>query len=898
MASFAQRSAHRPDDPATSARPEARPPGRNALRLARYLAGRIAVLALAAVAGVYVTILAANLGGYVDEIVRNQIRDGMLIRANTPEMLAMTPEQRVQAWEAAVAAAEEAAGLNEPLLLRSARWLRQGITLDLGSSRSLRSIYAIHQHAADRYSVRVLILERVPATLLLLGVSNLLLFLGSLVLALVASRRYGSWADRLIVALSPISSAPAWFYGIFLIAIFASRLGILPHGGMFPSPPPDSGLLYALGVAQRMILPFGAILLSVFFQSVHVWRNFFLIHANEDYVEMARAKGLPAGHISRHYILRPALPPILTNLALVILATWSGSVMLETLFAWPGLGQLFYMAIRRFEINVIVGLTVIYAGFMSLTTLLLDIAYALVDPRVRLGSREGRLRARVATPSLRQRLRHLRARLLSVRAPQRRAATARSTPLRAGTATEASPTAMGRAPRQRTGRLGRVMRGVARYPAALAGLTFIALLLGATAYAAVALPLDDAIAHWRSTSELVDSPRNARPVWFNLFARDRLPETILLDSADASNDAVLKRTESFEGGREILISYIVEYPYDVSPQDVAIQFATPRAERPPHVALSWHTPDGRDIRITELAPRPQERYYPDQDARLVRRLRGATPSAALFALPDADEGTVLQGTYRLELSALFFEEADVDLDARLVLQGHVHGLAGTDHRRRDLMVALLWGTPTALAFGLLAACLTALGTMLIAAVAAWFGGLIDESIQRLTEINLVLPVLPLLAMVTLFYTLSIWYILAGAVLLSILGSALKTYRAAFLQAKDSPYIESARAYGASDARIITRYLIPRVAPMLVPQIVTLVPAYVFLEAALAFLGISDPLLPTWGKIIHDATSNNALLNGHYYWIIQPAALLFLTGLSFTMIGSALDRVLNPSLRDG
>jgi len=209
---------------------------------------------------------------------------------------------------------------------------------------------------------------------------------------------------------------------------------------------------------------------------------------------------------------------------------------------------------------------------------------------------------------------------------------------------------------------------------------------------------------------------------------------------------------------------------------------------------------------------------------------------------------------------------------------------------------ILWGTPIALAFGLLAAIGTSILTMIIAAIGTWFGGIVDGIIQRITEINLVLPFLSILIMVGTFYSRSIWTILGATVALSIFTGGIKQYRAIFLQVKESTYIEAARAYGASDRRIIFRYLIPRIIPLLLPGLVSAVPAFVFLEASLALLGLGDPVLPTWGKTINEAYGNAALYRGWYYWIVQPAVLLMITGLGFASLGFALDRVFNPRLR--
>jgi peptide/nickel transport system permease protein len=290
----------------------------------------------------------------------------------------------------------------------------------------------------------------------------------------------------------------------------------------------------------------------------------------------------------------------------------------------------------------------------------------------------------------------------------------------------------------------------------------------------------------------------------------------------------------------------------------------------------------------------RETYRFSQDNKLRTRLKTEDVVPALFSLPDSN--VPLKGQYQLLVTGTTFEpESDINLE--FVSHGQVYGLAGTDQSRRDLVVPLLWGAPVALAFGLLASLGTLVLTMIIAAIGTWYGGWVDEVIQRITEINLVLPFLSILIMVGTFYSRSIWVILGVTILLSIFTGAIKGYRSIFLQVKESGYIEAARAYGASDMRIVFVYLIPRMIPLLIPGLVSSVPAFVFLEASLAVLGLGDPVLPTWGKIIQDANANGALYRGYYYWILEPAALLMVTGLGFAMLGFALDRVFNPKLRD-
>jgi peptide/nickel transport system permease protein len=234
-------------------------------------------------------------------------------------------------------------------------------------------------------TVRLIILERLPPTLLLMGTSNLFLFFGSVFLALGLSRRYGSLLDRAIIALSPTSAAPGWFYGIFAILIFAALLKVLPFGGMVSAPPPETTVEYALSVLQHLILPAGSLIISALFLSIYNWRTFFLIYSSEDYVDMAKAKGLTSRDIERRYILRPTLPTIVTSFALLLIGLWTGAIITETVFNWPGLGRTILRAVNLYDTPVIVATTIIYAYLLAITVFILDFVYALVDPRVKIG---------------------------------------------------------------------------------------------------------------------------------------------------------------------------------------------------------------------------------------------------------------------------------------------------------------------------------------------------------------------------------------------------------------------------------------------------------------------------------------------------------------------------------
>lgn len=348
-------------------------------RVARYTLVKTISLMVTVIIGVYLTIMIANMGGYVDEIRAATIREE--IRAatrNNPSLQTLSQEEREKFIEAQIALAEKRFGMDQPFFIRSIAYLGNAIVLDLGFAEALVSDSGSRQ-------VRLILLERLPPTMVLQATAQLVLFFSSIFFALVLSRQYGSFMDKLIVVLTPSSAVPAWFYGIFLIVIFGAIFRVLPFGGMVSAPPPDNPFMYALSLGEHMILPVTAILLNAIIFTIYSWRTFFLIYSSEDYVELAKAKGLPDRTIESRYILRPTLPTIITTFALTLINLWTGAIVLETIFNWPGLGRTLFQAVGVYDTPVIVASTVIYAYLLALTVFLLDFIYALVDPRVKIG---------------------------------------------------------------------------------------------------------------------------------------------------------------------------------------------------------------------------------------------------------------------------------------------------------------------------------------------------------------------------------------------------------------------------------------------------------------------------------------------------------------------------------
>jgi peptide/nickel transport system permease protein len=353
-------------------------------RFLRYSLLRGLSLFLAVVVAVYLTILIANMGGQVDEIKKSMVEfEAANVITQNPANRNLPPEMIMEMINEEVALQMRRLGMDMPFPVRSFLFLRNAITLDLGRAELMRS------PTTGSSEVRRILVERLPHTLLLFGTAELVLFFGALFMSLFLSRRYGSFLDRLTIGLAPSSAAPGWFYGIFLIVIFAVWLRWLPVGGYIDSPAPTAIAARALSIMKHMVLPLTAIVIGALFANIYSWRTFFLIYSSDDHVELAKAKGLSSRTVERRHILRPTLPLIITSFLLTMIIMWMGQIILESVFGWPGIGSLLYSAIQTADTAVIVGSVVIFGYLLASTVFLLDFIYGLLDPRIRVGLAAG-----------------------------------------------------------------------------------------------------------------------------------------------------------------------------------------------------------------------------------------------------------------------------------------------------------------------------------------------------------------------------------------------------------------------------------------------------------------------------------------------------------------------------
>ena len=185
-----------------------------------------------------------------------------------------------------------------------------------------------------------------------------------------------------MIAVSSIA-LPAWWVGIILILIFSNRLDLLPAGGMYSTPPPVGLIPSILDLAYHAVLPVLSLTLVSVGPYLYTIRSITVRTAQEPSIHSARIRGLPEKMVQRQ-ILRLASPPIVTGLVLALVGSFSGAILTETVFRWPGMGQLYITAILGTpDEGLITALTFVTGGVFIAVRFMLDLAYPLLDPRIR-----------------------------------------------------------------------------------------------------------------------------------------------------------------------------------------------------------------------------------------------------------------------------------------------------------------------------------------------------------------------------------------------------------------------------------------------------------------------------------------------------------------------------------
>jgi peptide/nickel transport system permease protein len=262
-------------------------------------------------------------------------------------------------------------GLNDPLPVQYVRYLGNLLHGDLG-----RSISTQRPVGPD-------LLQRLPATMQLAAASMLVVVLISIPLGIASAIHRGGWQDNLAMAVSLFGvSMPSFWIGVMLILLFSLQLGWLPSVSRLDSP---------VSTAKALILPALTLGAGLAGLVTRVTRSSMLDVLGQDYVRTARGKGLTSRVVLTRHAVGNALIPIITVLGVQFASLLSGAVIVETIFAWPGIGRFAVDGILRRDYPVIMGTVLVFATIFVVVNLVVDVLYAWVDPRVRYshGARAG-----------------------------------------------------------------------------------------------------------------------------------------------------------------------------------------------------------------------------------------------------------------------------------------------------------------------------------------------------------------------------------------------------------------------------------------------------------------------------------------------------------------------------
>jgi len=442
-------------------------------------------------------------------------------------------------------------------------------------------------------------------------------------------------------------------------------------------------------------------------------------------------------------------------------------------------------------------------------------------------------------------------------------------------------------------------------------------------YVLVSYPSDFGTSQWNRPQHWANYPKAVPPTWTQRFTSIKKVEHQILET-----DFVQIKDRGIR-----TLEYTINFRFDADeyPQFTAFSLSELTFyDDPPFVYLTLERPDGTEIEdllfhsipypspgdeppYTKYFTSPLRVFLPGSSevnsalSRFVRNeyeseltpvdIKNTGQEQYIFGTPNS-EGRFdqpLTGSYTLKIRVETFHEDDTVGSVQFVMGGTVFGYMGTDTLGRDLAVGLLFGFPVALFIGFITSTLTTIVGSVLGIWGGYVGGRTDDLIQRVSDILNNLPQLPILIFLLFIWGSSIWNIIIILVVFGWSGLTI-LIRSMVLQAKEEQFIEASVAVGASRSWIMARHIFPQVAPFIFTQMIFYTPSAILAEAALSFLGLGDPTLPTWGQILERGFQTGAIFLGYWWWIIPPGLLIVITALCFVFIAQGLEPVVNPRLR--
>lgn len=375
------------------------------------------------------------------------------------------------------------------------------------------------------------------------------------------------------------------------------------------------------------------------------------------------------------------------------------------------------------------------------------------------------------------------------------------------------------------------------------------------------------------------------------------------------NDGCIEITYNPQAGESesrVVLYKQFEYPYWEPPLSFWGHLSARVQGMPVTLTISTQKEGHEPIAIINLyreAPTYDHRTIYSSEQAVLDASESLSPEKIMWPSP---------GNYTLAIEVVFSGEHSTSVyldDFNILLYGNTFGILGTDNAAfsawpRDIFSTLVYGTRVSLVVGILSAVFGTVIGLFLGLAAGYIGGITDEAIMRVADLFLVLPTLPLfivlvVALKLVYGSVSMWNIIIVLTLFGWMGFS-RSVRSMVLSLRERPFVEAARAAGAGKFYIINRHLLPNVFALVYITLATAVPGAIITEASLSWLGLGDPMIPSWGKLLYDFQGSGiAITRGlteYWFWMFPACISIALLATAFILMGYALDEILNPRLR--
>lgn len=376
------------------------------------------------------------------------------------------------------------------------------------------------------------------------------------------------------------------------------------------------------------------------------------------------------------------------------------------------------------------------------------------------------------------------------------------------------------------------------------------------------------------------------------------------------------RAESAPEKVEVALSKDFEFPFNDPPASIWIHVS--------YVVENSTTLPEPPVRLSFNIIREGESFkVMKENSRIITKVSGLSHNASdwlhdklkssgIYSIGGYHEKDIFSqaGTYTFQVIAEIFDDGEGEArdltiyidNLQMLLYGHAFGHLGTDsddNAPRDLFTLLVYGTRISFMVGLLTAIFSVLIGLMVGLVAGYVGGASDEVLMRFADFLLVLPGLPLLIVLVMVLGSSIWNIIGVLIFMGWMGFS-RSVRSMVLSLRERPFVESAKAAGGSTLYIIKQHVLPNVFALVYVSLATSVPGAIVSEASLAWLGLGDINVPSWGLMLFEferaQIATSVPISEYWFWVLPAGIAIALMAMAFILIGFALDEILNPRLR--